>query len=120
MMEADGSVYFHQTGKGKAIEIISRSHTCDLFAPLLDDIEFTIGDQIISLTPAGYVHPEYIGKKNPNECLAGFKASKDGQYRLGRNFLRNFKMGLDFENNQILLEAKPGYSSIRKVGEEKV
>lgn len=86
---------------------------------MLDDIEFAIGDQIITLTPQGYLHPEYTGKKNANECQAGFVASKDGQYRLGRNFLRNFKVGLDFENNQIVLDAKPGFASIRKAGEKK-
>ena len=39
---------------------------------LMEDLEFTVGDQIITLTPQAYLHPEYTGKKNINECRAGF------------------------------------------------
>ena len=97
MMEQDGSIYFH--ANHDEVEIISRKHTCDDLAFMMYDIELAIGDKIITLSPWAYVHPEYIGKKNPNECMLGFKASNDGNYHLGRNFLRNFKMGLDFEND---------------------
>lgn len=60
MMEQDGSIYFHM--EGKYPKILSRHHTCDDLTLMMDDIELTIGDKIITLSPWAYLHPEYIGK----------------------------------------------------------
>lgn len=70
LMEQDSSIYFYM--EDNYAKILSRSHTCEDLTFMLKDIELVIDDKIITLSPWAYLHPEYIGKKNPNECELGF------------------------------------------------
>ena len=108
--------------------MLSRKKYCRDLYDILGDLEFVIGDQIITILPRGYLH-EVINDEThlkqpdggPKKCIVGIEGIPDdaNEFRFGTNFLRNFNVGLDFEKNTIHLEPKLYYSEIRNVGEEK-
>ena len=112
MMKQDTSI-IEQIVEEKNI-LVSRRKCSDLY-DVLGDFEFLLHDTLIVIKPRGYLY----SLPNQKDCFVGIQSIPDNfnQYRLGTIFLRNFYVGLDYGNNQILIglnnnPASQGYLGI--------
>ena len=80
--------------------MVSRKQCKDLY-DVLGDLSFYIHKTKVSIKPQGYLY-SLMGQK---DCFIGIQAIPDkfNQYRLGTIFLRNFFIGLDYENQQLAI-----------------
>ena len=85
------------------------SYSCDKVVDKYSDLEFYLNNTKIVINPRGYLSPRFGDERF---CVLGLEGIPDSldEYRLGSIFLRNFYVGLDYENNQLVLGLNRGNS----------
>ena len=98
------NVHFQTTGEG---QILVMSEPCYRIEEKFGNLEFNINEARILIKPTGYLQP-FFG--DDRVCSLGISGIPDklNEFRLGSLFLRNFFVGLDFENNQLSLGLNSG------------
>ena len=98
MKEQDSSII--EQNVEDSVILVSRRQCKDLY-DILGDIEFLLHETMIVIKPRGYLY----SLPNQKDCFIGVQSIPDAynQYRLGTIFLRNFYVGLDYDQNQMLV-----------------
>jgi len=70
----------------------------------------------MQIHPAGYLYN--LADYEEKDCFIGFEKIPDdlNHFRIGTVFLRNFYVGLDYEENMILIGVNKGSSDVAKAG----
>lgn len=103
MQRQDSSIYVQTVDENEIL--VSRKKCSELYS-VFSDLKFTIQGTEITIKPKGYLYS--LGAQA--DCFIGISSIPDkyNQYRLGTIFLRNFFVGLDYENNMLLIGINKG------------
>ena len=98
MMAQDPTIYKQNVD---GAEILVSTRECKFLETIYGDLEFTLQNTKIIITPGGYLY----SSPNQDDCFIGVQSIPDkyNQYRLGTIFLRNFYTGLNFDKNLLLI-----------------
>jgi hypothetical protein len=85
--------------------LVSRRKCSDLY-DLYPSIGFVLGTTTLYIKPKGYLY----SLATQQDCFIGISSLPDSlnQYRLGTIFLRSFYLGLDFEQDLVLMGINKG------------
>ena len=86
---------------------LATNKKCEDISHKYGDLDFYLNETQIIIHPKGYLSPQFGDEKS---CVLGIEGISDSfnEYRLGSTFLRNFYVGLDYENNNLVLGLNKG------------